>query len=204
MEAEIAAEAAHRLIRHNIVPERIQVCADGRSQTYPHWTYGDDQVERYVVISAIGRQNGLCLGASRAVSFGTPPKEVSEDHNRTMLIQATGMFFTQAEWKLPDIWNRVARIYTKFGCDDQWEKTEQAEVIGYELCEQLFVPKSDFTIAARMPVYWHPSVGTAVSGDTILVGDGQFEVLTPADGWAKLKVVVKGTTIYRPDILVRK
>ena len=65
------------------------------------------------------------------------------------------------------------------------------------------IPRSEFRVAPRMAVYWHPSVGSAVSGDSILVGDGEFEVLTPAEGWPKVKVVVKGTTIYRPEILVR-
>jgi hypothetical protein len=202
-EAEIAGEVAHRMIRHRILPERIQVCADGRSQSYPHWTFGEDQVQRCVVITAIGRKRGLCLGVSRTVSFGTPPKEVADDHHKTMLIQATGMFFTQANWGLFEIWDRLARIYQKFGCDDQWEKTEQAEVIGYELCETPFIPGGEFRIAPRMAVYWHPAVGTAVSGDSILVGDGEFEVLTPAEGWPKVKVVVKGTTIYRPEILIQ-
>jgi hypothetical protein len=113
------------------------------------------------------------------------------------------MFFTQANFAMFEIWNRVARIYEKFKCDDSWERTEQAEVIGYELAEYPLVPRSEFQIAPRMPVYWHPAVGAAMSGDSILVGDGQFEVLTPAEGWPKVKVVVKGTTIYRPDILIR-
>ena len=55
-----------------------------------------------------------------------------------------------------EIWNRLARIYEKFGCDDQWEKTEQAEIIGYELCEMPLIPRSEFQIAPRMAVYWHP------------------------------------------------
>jgi Xaa-Pro dipeptidase len=202
-ETEIAGEVAHRLLRHRILPERIQVCADGRSQTYPHWTFGEDQVQRYVVVTAIGRKNGLCLGTTRTVSFGAPPKEVADDHHRTMVLQATGMYFTQAPWGMFEIWNRLARIYEKFGCDDQWEKTEQAEIIGYELCEMPLIPRSEFQIAPRMAVYWHPAIGTAVSGDSILVGEGEFEVLTPAEGWPKVKVVVKGTTIYRPEILVR-
>ncbi len=202
-EAEIAGEVAHRLLRHRILPERIQVCADGRSQAYPHWSFDENQVQRYAVISAIGRKDGLCLGVSRTVSFGPPPKEVEEDHQRTMLIQAAGMYFTQANMAIDEIWDRVARIYEKFGCDDQWEKTEQAEIIGYEPCEYPFTPQSDFPIAPRMAVYWHPAVGCAVSGDSILVGDGEFEVLTTAEGWPKLKVVVKNTTIYRPDILVQ-
>jgi hypothetical protein len=202
-EAEIAGEVAHRMIRHRIQPERIQVCADGRSQSYPHWTFGEDLVQRYVVVTAIGRKRGLCLGASRTVSFGAPPKPVADDHHRTMLIQATGMFFTQANWSLSDIWDRLARIYQKFDCDDQWEQTEQAESIGYELAETPFIPHGQSRIAPRTAVFWHPAVGTAVSGDSILVGDGEFEVLTPAEGWPKVKVVVKGTTVYRPEILIR-
>jgi Xaa-Pro aminopeptidase len=202
-ECEIAGEVAHRLIRHQIYPERIQVCADGRAATYPHWTFGNEPVQRSVAISAIGRRAGLCLGVSRTISFGTPPNELQNDHHKTVLIQASGMFFTQANFSMFEIWNRVARIYEKFKCDDSWERTEQAEVIGYELAEYPLVPRSELQIAPRMPVYWHPAVGAAMSGDSILVGDGQFEVLTPAEGWPKVKVVVKGTTIYRPDILVR-
>jgi Xaa-Pro dipeptidase len=203
-ECDIAGEVAHRMIRHQIYPERIQVCADGRAATYPHWTFGVEPVQRSVAITAIGRRAGLCLGVSRTVSFGNPPQELQNDHHKAILIQASGMFFTQANFAMFEIWNRVARIYEKFKCDDSWERTEQAEVIGYELAEYPLVPRSEFQIAPRMPVYWHPAVGAAISGDSILVGDGQFEVLTPAEGWPKVKVVVKGTTIYRPDILVRQ
>ena len=180
------------------------MCADGRAATYPHWTFGNEPVQRSVAISAIGRRAGLCLGVARTVSFGAPPEELQTDHHKTNLIQASGMFFTQANFAMFEIWNRVARIYEKFKCDDSWERTEQAEVIGYELAEFPLVPRSEFEIAPRMPVYWHPAVGAAMSGDSILVGEGEFEVLTPAEGWPKVKVVVKGTTIYRPDILVRQ
>ncbi len=202
-ECDIAGEVAHRMIRHQIYPERIQVCADGRAGTYPHWTFGSETVQRSVAVTAIGRRAGLCLGVSRTVSFGAPPTELQNDHHKASLIQASGMFFTQANFAMFEIWNRVARIYEKFKCDDSWERTEQAEVIGYELAEYPLVPRSEFQITPRMPVYWHPAVGAAMSGDSILVGEGEFEVLTPAEGWPKVKVVVKGTTIYRPDILVR-
>src|ERR1700722_11792260 len=202
-ECDIAGEVAHRMIRHQIYPERIQVCADGRAGTYPHWTFGSESVQRSVAVTAIGRRAGLCLGVSRTVSFGAPPTELQNDHHKASLIQASGMFFTQANFAMFEIWNRVARIYEKFKCDDSWERTEQAEVIGYELAEYPLVPRSEFQITPQMPVYWHPAVGAAMSGDSILVGEGEFEVLTPAEGWPKVKVVVKGTTIYRPDILVR-
>ncbi len=202
-EAEIAGEVAHRMIRHRIVPERIQVCADGRSQAYPHWAYGEDRVQRYVVVTVIGRKHGLCLGASRTVSFGRLPKRWPTTIIARWCCKRPACSLRKPIGACSRFWNRLARIYEKFGCDDQWEKTEQAEIIGYELCEMPVIPRSEFQIAPRTAVYWHPAVGTAVSGDSILVGDGEFEVLTPAEGWPKVKVVVKGTTIYRPEILVR-
>jgi len=120
------------------------------------------------------------------------PDELQNDHHKTNLIQASGMFFTQANFAMFEIWSRVARIYEKFKCDDSWERTEQAEVIGYELAEYPVVPRSEFQIAPRMPVYWHPAVGAAMSGDTILVGDGQFEVLTPRKAGPRSKWSSKG------------
>ena len=202
-EAEIAGEVAHRLIRHNVLPQRIQICADGRSQAYPHWSYSDEQIQRCVSVSAVGRKYGLCVGASRTVSFGPAPAEILDAHRRAMLIQATGMFFTQPNWELSEIWDRIQRIYEKFGCDEQWRNAEQAEVIGYELSEQSFVPRSEFRIAPRVAVHWHPCVGPAVSGDTILVKEDGNELLTPFEGWPRLKVEIKGSTIYRPEILQR-
>ncbi|MGE3317027.1 MAG: M24 family metallopeptidase [Planctomycetaceae bacterium] len=203
-EADLAGEVAHRLIRHRVVPERIQISSDGRSQAYPHWSYSDEQFQRCVSISAVGRKYGLCIGASRTVSFGQVPSEVLDAHRRTMLIQATGMFFTQPEWAMFEIWNRIQRIYEKFGVEEQWRNMEQAEIIGYDVTEVPLVPRSEFHIAPRMAMHWHPSVGPAISGDTILVKEDGNELLTPFEGWPRLKVEVKGTVIYRPEILQRE
>jgi hypothetical protein len=54
-----------------------------------------------------------------------------------------------------------------------------------------------------VPVHWHPAVGPALTGDTILVRDGSPEVITPADEWPQIIVSVRGEPISRPDVLVR-
>jgi hypothetical protein len=54
-----------------------------------------------------------------------------------------------------------------------------------------------------MAVYWHPSVGPSLTGDTILVGEKGFELLTPVEVWPKVKVDVKGSSLYLPDLLRR-
>ena len=202
-EADIAGELAHRLLRRRILPERLQVAGDGRNRRYRHWTFGAERVERYCVVSAVGRQHGLLAAATRTVSFGEPPREIRDGHNRALLMQATGMFFSQRDWELFEVWDRVERIYDKFNYPNEWRLAEQAEVVGYNLCEAPLLPKSEFRLAAGMAVFWHPSVGPAVIADTILVGENGFELLTPMEQWPRVTVTVKGTPIPRPSILER-
>lgn len=202
-EAEIAGEVAHRLLKHQVLPERIQVRADNKRWRYPHWSFGDAPVDQYCSIAVIGRRFGLCVAAARTVSFGDPPKELQGAYHRSMLLQATGMYFSQPNWELFEIWNRVERIYEKYGYPDEWQNSDQAEIIAYFVNEVPIVPNSEYRAAPRMAVHWHPSIGPAVCGDTILIGEEDFELLTPTEGWPRLSIEVKGRRILRPDILRR-
>jgi Xaa-Pro dipeptidase len=202
-EAEIAGALAHRLIRHEIQPERLFAWADSQGQRYRHWSYGLDRFQTHITIGAIGRWKGLCAGAARTVCFGKPSHTIYDAHLRANLMQATGMYFSQPDWELFETFSRVSRIYEKFGLPDEWQSADQGSVIAYNTTEVPIVPRSEFRLAQRMPVFWHPSVGPALVADTILVGESEFELLTPADDWPRVKVEVKGTPIFRPDILRR-
>ena len=69
--------------------------ADAQAQRYRHWAYGNDRVKRCVTVSAVGRRWGLCLGAARTASFGPPPQEIRNSYHRAVLVQATGIYFSQ-------------------------------------------------------------------------------------------------------------
>ena len=202
-EAEIAGQLAHRLMRHKVIPERLQICGDGVSQRFLHWTPGTDSVERYCSLTAIGRRDGLCAGATRTVCFGETPDELRSSFQLALMTQATGMYFSQAGWTLAETWKRVARIYEKFGRTEEWEFADQAEVLGYEACEARVTPSSDYTLQVGTAMFWHPSVGPAMVGDTMLLGPSGLEMLTPTEQWPMSKVDVKGAMILRPDILRR-
>lgn len=200
-EAEVAGELAHRLMKRQITPERIQIAGDGLRKRYRHWTYGPEPIERYCVISAIGRGGGLCAGASRTVSFGEPPSELRETHGHVLLMQATGMHFSRADWEVHEVLNRVQRIYEKFGHGEEWRLAPQAEIIGYEPGELPIVPRSEYQLTAQTAIHWHPSVGPALAADTILITERGSELLTPMEHWPKLTVQIKGVDLARPDIL---
>ncbi len=202
-EAEIAGQLAHRLLRHKVIPERLQICGDGISQRFRHWTPGTDPVERYCSLTAVGRRDGLCAAATRTICFGETPDELRLSFKLALMTQATGMHFSQAGWTLAETWKRVARIYEKFGKTEEWEFADQAEVLGYEACEARVTPSSNYTLQVGTAMFWHPSVGSAMVGDTMLIGPHGLEMLTPMEQWPMSKVDVKGATILRPDILQR-
>lgn len=202
-EAEIAAQLSHRLLKHKVLPERIQVCADGVSNRFRHWIPSSEPVERYCTLSVIGRRDGLCAGVTRTVCFGEVPDELRAAYLIALMTQATGMFFSQAGWTISETWKRVARIYEKFGYAEEWEFADQAEVIGYQPCEVRVTPQSEHVLRAGTAMFWHPSVGPANIGDTMLLGSKGLEMLTPTEQWPMSKVDVKGAPILRPDILQR-
>lgn len=201
-ESEAAGQLAHRLIKHGISPERLQAASDGRTKLYRHWTYSDRPIQQFCTLSAIGRRDGLSVGATRTASFGDPPAELWASFSRMSLILATGLYFSQPRWELSETWSRVHRIYEKFGAANEWQLSEQGEVVGYSTNEISVHPRSTFCLEPGMPVHWHPSVGAAVGGDTILVGQNDVSFLTAAtEPWPILNVEVKGVSVPCPDIL---
>ena len=202
-EADVAGELSHRLIKHQIIPERIQVAANRRTARYRHWSCGNDRIDSIGTIAVVGRRFGLSAAASRTVSFGEPPTPFRAAYQRAALVQATGMHFSRADWELFEIWNRIRRIYEKYDFPEEWQHASQAEIIGYETCEVPIVPKSEYRLAPRTAVHWHPSVNGAALSDTILVGEEGYDVITPCEQWPRLKIKVKGQSIFRPDILQR-
>ncbi|MHC4875118.1 MAG: M24 family metallopeptidase [Planctomycetota bacterium] len=202
-EAEVAGQIAHRLLRHEASPVRIQVWADGKGQRYRHWGYGNAPIERYCTLTAVARVHGLHVGASRTVSFGQPPKDVRAAHLDSLLVESTGIFFSQRQWEIYETWNRVERIYEKFGHTEEWHFADQGCVTGYEFCEAAIVPRSEFRLETGMPLYWHSSVGPALSSDTVLITDEGLSIVTRMENWPRVEIDVKGVKLSRPDILIR-
>ncbi|MGE0375690.1 MAG: M24 family metallopeptidase [Planctomycetaceae bacterium] len=203
-EAEVAGQLAHRLLKHQITPVRLQVLADGQGHRYRHWGYGSERIERTCILSAVGRLHGLHAGVTRTVTFGQPTQAIADTHHLATLVQTTGLFFSQVGWTVNDTWTRVARIYEKFGAPDGWRQAEQAEGIGYHIAEFPVVPGGSTRLRTGTVMHWHPSVRTAMVGDTMLVRKSGFELLTGSDEWPELIIDVKGARIRRPNLLIRK
>jgi Xaa-Pro aminopeptidase len=190
-EAAVAGEIAHRLIRRTVHPVRIQVCADGRNQRYRRWSFGEDPIHSYASVSCSARRWGLHAAVSRTVCFEAPPQELATAHQKAALVHATGLHFTRAGETPAAVWNRVRRIYQKFGIPSEWLLADQADLLGYRPSEHQFLPNSELLLQPGMVVFWHPSVDAAMPGDTLLLGPQRSEMLTESTVWPELRVHVR-------------
>lgn len=201
-EADVAGEVSHRLFKHGVRPERIQVLGDGRGSRFRRWTFDESPIHSFCTISAVGRYCGMFVGAARTVALGDPPDALLKAYEPAALIEATGIYFSQPDWELFEVWNRVHRLYEKSGVEPEWRLADQAEIVEYEFGAVPLMPNSEFRLTNGTPVFWHPSVGAVLMGDTVLVGEKGTEVLTTTAEWPVVPVLVKGTPVEVPAIFV--
>ncbi len=200
-EAEVAGEVSHRLIKRTVTPVRIQVCADGRNERFRHWLYGENPIERYAVISCMARRWGLHVGVCRTVCLDTVPDDLADAYQKVVLMHAAGQCFSRNGAQLGDVWKKVRRIYEKFGLPSEWQRADQADVIGFTPGEHQLYPDSTVFLTAPAAVYWHPTVGPAMAGDTVLVQHNSIQFVTTRNLWPTLTVQVKSRSVPCPGIL---
>lgn len=203
-ESEVAGEVSHRLLKRTAAATRIQVCADGRNERYRHWTFGEQAIENSAVISCVARRWGLHVGLARTVCLNSVPEKLWEAYQKAALVHATGVFFSRDKAVLGNVWKKVHRIYEKFGIGNEWQLADQADVVGYSAREIQLLPGSEIQLQAPVPVYWHPSVGPALIGDTVLCRESSNEFLTASTSWPQIPVKIKGREVQCPGILLLK
>ena len=200
-ESEIAGEISHRLIKHQIIPQRLQVLADARGRRYRHWSYDDTPVRRWCTLLAVGSRWGLWVGVSRTVAFTQLDSLTVSAINHATMLTATAARFSQVGWKFGDTMDRVRRIYEKVEETEEWRSAPIGGVIGYEADEDLMIPKSNYLIQPQTALFYHPTVGPAVAAETFLALPDGFEILTPTENWPTIEVTVKDSTVTCPGIL---
>ena len=94
-EREIAGQLSHRLIHRGVQVVQIGVAADGRSRLYRQYGFTSTPIRKHAVLTLTGRKYGLCVTASRSISFGPPEQAFQKEHDACCKIRAT---YVAATW----------------------------------------------------------------------------------------------------------
>lgn len=201
-EHELAGELSHRLIRHGIAPVTMYVAGEDRGGQFRLAPHKAQPVRRRVTISVSARRHGLCATATRSVCFGQSDREFLDRHHICSMIDATYIFFSQPGELAADVLRRAKRIYEKTGFAHEWVHAPQGGVTAYSPTEVLLVPSGQLRFRPGMVLAWSPSVGPARCGDTVMLHENGFEILTPTQQWPSVIISVKGYEVERPGVLI--
>lgn len=202
-EADVAGHLAHRLLREGIVPVDLRVAGDDRLARYRQPMFKAAPIEKRAIITAVGRRHGLCAAVTRSVSFGPVRQEVKDAHALAAMVDATCIYFSRPGETVGGVFRRARRIYEKFDHADEWTLDYQGSITAYAPQEVAFVPESPLVFGPNTALRWSPTVAATRSEDTVVIDHRGYEVVTEAQVWPKLDVVVKGFPIPRPAILER-
>jgi Xaa-Pro aminopeptidase len=202
-EADVAGHLAHRLIREGVIPVDLRVAGDDRLARYRQPCFKAAPIRHRATIAVAGRRHGLCAALTRTVSFGPAPEAIHQQHGLAAMVDATCIYFSRPGEKVSEVIRRAKRIFEKFDHPHEWTLGYLGHGIGYTPREQFLLPDSAASIEAGTALRWSPSVGPARSEDTVVIESRGYEVVTEAQNWPKLEVVVKGFLLTRPGILER-
>jgi Xaa-Pro aminopeptidase len=202
-EREIAGQLSHRLMHRGVYPLLVSVAADGRSRLYRQHGFTAAPIEKYAVLTVAARKYGLCVMASRSVSFGPPDPQFRREQDTASKVSAGYVAATWPDAVPREILAAGRRIYQLCGFDHEWLLSPQGHITGRAPVELALTPKTEELFQAGWAITWQASAGAALSCDTLLATDEGPRLLTPTEVWPLKRIRIQGADFVRPDILQR-
>lgn len=200
-EFEIAAILARAAEKRGAQAIVNLIATDERIFKFRHPLPTGKKLEKYAMLVLCGRRSGLVASITRLVHFGPLPDELKRKETAVAHIDAALIAATRPGAVLRDVFARGTAVYAQTGFPNEWQLHHQGGPAGFEPREFIVTPASTEVVAAGQAYAWNPSITGTKSEDSILVGEGENEIVTAVTGWPMLLVEVDGQTILRPRIL---
>ncbi|SFR61990.1 M24 family metallopeptidase [Halogeometricum limi] len=185
-EHEVAAALRIALATRGINAPVTLVGGAERAQKYRHYTPTFAELGDYALLSVTGERGGLYASTTRTVAFD-PPEWLAERHAKAMQVETTALAATQAVSRLGGtaggVFDNITATYEHLGVPDEWREHHQGGAAGYAGREWFASPGNDAPVRTPMGYAYNPTVQGAKSEDTVLLTEGDAEVLTTTGEW---------------------
>lgn len=202
-EHEIAGLMMQKVFTAGAQPVVALIAADQRAMLYRHPIPTDKQLDRHVMLVIGASKWGLGISATRMVHFGQPPAELREKHAACCFVDAAFNLETRPGAEVAQVFRAGIAAYEEAGFGDEWRLHHQGGATGYAPRDYKGTLDCEERVLADQAFAWNPSIAGTKSEDTIIAREDGPELLSQPAGWPTLDVTYKGTTLQRPDILVR-
>ena len=202
-EHEISAMTASQLIQKAILPSVLLMAVDDRIRKYKHALPRDGRLERYGMVNLCARKWGLVVSITRFVHFGPMPQELADGFKAAAVVNAALLHATRAKATAQQLFAVAKDAYVAAGFPGAGEFHHQGGAAGYGEREWVATPKGTEVVLNRQAFAWNPSVQGAKVEDTILLQDGEIEILTETTGLPVVVTSVGGESYRSSGVLLQ-
>lgn len=201
-ESTMQSMVCRRLLAQSIMPSVLLTAADERIRKYRHAVPREGVLKNFGMLNFCARRWGLCVSITRYVHFGTMPAELEEKFAAVAQVNASLLHATREGVTADELFTVAQRAYAEQGHRDEEQLHHQGGATGYWEREWVARPGGGERVLKQQGMAWNPSLQGAKIEDTVVLRDGNIEVLTTTP---RLPVVETshGGSVYRsPGVLV--
>jgi len=198
----IEAQVAVELLRRGILPSVYLMAADERILKYKHAVARGGKIDRYAMINLCARKWGLTVSITRFAHFGAPPAELLEKFHAASQVNAALLDATREGATSAGLFKVAADAYSRAGFEGDEQMHHQGGATGYWEREWIATPDGAEIVRNNQAFAWNPSVRGGKVEDTVLLKDGQIELLTPTPNLPSLESSANGTNYPATGVLI--
>jgi len=200
-EYEMEARVAKALLSRGILPSVYLMAADDRIFKYKHAPARGKRLEKYGMLNLCARKWGLTVSITRFAHFGALPAELAERFHASAQVNAALLDATRVGATSAELYGTAADAYAREGFAGDEQMHHQGGATGYWEREWIATPDGTETVQNDQVFAWNPSVRGGKVEDTVLLRDGQIELLTPTPELPALESSANGNAYLAAGVL---
>ena len=202
-ERAITARLAAALWERGIEPSVLLIAADDRILRYKHAVAQDATFQRFGMLNLCTRRWGLAISITRFVHFGRMPQGLQDAFGVAAEVNARLLAATKVSASAADLFRVTADSYAALGHPGEELRHHQGGATGYGEREWLATPAGTERVVNHQAFAWNPSVAGGKVEDTVLLRDGNIELLTRTPDLPLVSTRAGELTIESAGVLVR-
>jgi antitoxin VapB len=202
-ERTMAARISAGLIERGIEPSVLLMAVDDRICRYKHAVAQNATLERFGMLNLCARRWGLCISITRFVHFGVMPQQLVDGFAVAAEVNARLLAATMVGATSASLFGTAADTYASFGYPGEEHRHHQGGATGYGEREWIATPAGGERVVNRQAYAWNPSAAGGKVEDTVLLRDGEIELLTGTPDLPIVSTRAGDFTVQSAGVLIR-
>ena len=201
-EFSMEGQVAEALLSRGILPSVYLMAVDERIVKYKHAVARGKRLEKYAMLNLCARKWGLTVSITRFAHFGPLPTDLAEKFHAAAQVNAALLDATQVGAASAELFKAASDAYAREGYAGDEQLHHQGGATGYWEREWIATPTGAEKVVDNQAFAWNPSIRGGKVEDTVLLRDGQIELLTPTPKLPSLPSSANGNSYPATGVLI--